>query len=287
MDPMKYEAFIGSQIFSECQLPRGGKYGTLTCTTTGIEFDNGKKYAVYPWSEISYLSVSAVDRKSGTATVLVKGPTTLAYFYGHHVTTTEFETLERIATALAKPSEVALQVELLVPPELADVVDGTGWAPPVGSKVSITIDEEKLTLRDFESVEYVLPLTALKNIQIQGYTSTKNFGLGGFGFDLETAAKSIAFARIVNRLTTRVKTWVLVSIESNLGRATLLFLNTSEMPVRHLFRPAQDRALELSSKPQDVHGDDLVSRLERITTLHEKGVLSDEEFKTMKEKLLQ
>jgi hypothetical protein len=156
----------------------------------------------------------------------------------------------------------------------------------VGSKVSITVDEEKLTLRDFQSVEYVLPLTALRSIDVHGSSSTKNFGLGGFGFDLKTAAKSIAFAKIVNRLTTKMKSWVLVSIESNMGRVTLLFPNAGEIPVRHLFRPAQDRALEFSNKPQGLQDDDLVSGLERISALHEKGILSDEEFKKMKEKLL-
>ena len=191
-----------------------------------------------------------------------------------------------VAERTFDPIERPKETEMLALPELVDVVDGTGWAPPVGSKVSITIDEEKLTLRDFQSVEYVLPLTALRSIDVHGSSSTKNFGLGGFGFDLKTAAKSIAFAKIVNRLTTKVKSWVLVSIESNLGRVTLLFPNAGEIPVRHLFRPAQDRALEFSNKPQGVQDDDLVSGLERISALHEKGVLSDEEFKKMKEKLL-
>jgi hypothetical protein len=174
-----------------------------------------------------------------------------------------------------------------VPLQFADVVDGTGWAPPVGSKVSVMIDAGAITLTDFESKRYALPLTDLVDVKIEGHTSKTGFRMIGGGFGLTGAAEGMAVAAIVNRLTSKVKSWVMVSIESNVGRVTLLFLESNAMQVRNIFRPAQDRALELLSSTDNREQNDLVSGLERITVLFEKGLLSDVEFATMKMKLLQ
>ena len=278
-------------MFEICQTAAGGKSGALVCTLTGIEFQSSKKNLIILWNEISCVKLE-LSRGAGTATLNVEriGARPM-WFQGRSITEDGYMTLEKIGAALGpeqnekRKTNSTVQTQT-VQTQVADVVDGTGWAPPVGTKVAVAVSEESITLSESQSTEYVLPLSALRNIAVEGHTSKTNFGLMGFGFGIKGAAESIAIARIVNRLTTKVKTWVLVSIDSPLGRATLLILNTNEAPIRHFFRAAQDKALELASKPQIGAKDDLVSALERITMLYENGLLSGDEFKKMKKKLL-
>jgi len=79
---------------------------------------------------------------------------------------------------------------------------------------------------------------------------------------------------------------VLVSVASDLGRVVLLILDVQEIPVKNFFRPAQDRALQLSRRVDDEFKDDLVTSLERIADLFDRGLLTEEEFLLMKKGLL-
>ena len=282
MDALEYGELIGTTIFSKCKLYGSGKNGELVASHIGLEFSRSRNSLILPWEKVDQFIPTWLRRHDGTAKVVVMAPSQYA-FYGREVSVAEFDKLPTIqnAAAIELISNAPVQQNLL-----ADVVDGTGWAPSVGSKVRVSFSGEALLLEDFQSTRFELPFKSLADVQIRGFTSKSSFGLFGGGFGLKGAAEGIAIAAIVNRLTAKSKTWVVVSVASDLGRVVLLILDVQEIPVKNFFRHAQDRSLQLSRRPDDGDKDGLVTSLERVADLYERGLLTDEEFLSMKKGLL-
>lgn len=282
MDTADYQDLIGITILSTCKLFGGGKSGQLVASEEGLVFTRSNKPLILPWVKVDQFVPSWLSRHKRTATVVVMAPNQYV-FSGRDVPAAEFDRLPTIKPSIVEESKTAAAVEQYL---WADVVDGTGWAPTVGSKVKITFADETLLLEDFQSTRFELPFNVLTDIQIRGFTSNSSFRLFGGGFGLRGAAEGIATAAIVNRLTAKSKSWVIVSVASELGRVVLLIIDVQEIPVKNFFRRAQDRALQLSRRDDEDGRDGLVTSLERIADLYERGLLRDDEFLAMKKRLL-
>ena len=282
MDASEYKDLVGTTIFSNCKLYGSGRNGQLVASNVGLEFTRSKKPLIMPWEKVDQFVPTWLKRDNGTAKVVVMAPSQYVFF-GRDVSVAEFDRLPTIQIPEAPEAKTNPTVQQHL---VADVVDGTGWAPSVGSKVKVSFSDETLCLEDFQSTRFELPFKSLGDVQIRGFTSRSSFRLFGGGFGLKSAAEGIAIAAIVNRLTAKSKSWVLVSVASDLGRVVLLILDVQEIPVKNFFRPAQDRALQLSRRVDDEFKDDLVTSLERIADLFDRGLLTEEEFLLMKKGLL-
>ncbi len=178
-------------------------------------------------------------------------------------------------------------VDEIVPQVIfVDVVDGTGWAPPVGSKVEVTLSPDQVVLRNSQSEEFRCALGDITDVHINGNTRTSGPRIFGGGFGVKGAIEGIAAATLVNRLTSKSHKWVTVTIAGRTGRVVLVAADMAELQMRAFFRPVQDRLIKLKSGSGAVQNEDLVTTLERLVSLHESGVLDDSDFELLKERAL-
>jgi hypothetical protein len=178
-------------------------------------------------------------------------------------------------------------VDAVIKTAKAHVMGGAGWAPPIGDNVSIEISDLELILRVTSLRVFRVPFSDLTDISINGFSSTTSAGLIGGGFGFKGAAEGILAATIINRLTTETKEWVIVNVIGKTGSVELLITNTQEMPVRKLFRKAQDGLVQSASPHLTESKDSIASSLERVIALFEKGLLTEVEFQAAKAKILE
>jgi len=167
------------------------------------------------------------------------------------------------------------------------VMGGSGWAPPIGEIVSIVISDVELLFRSTSKKIFRVEFSDLSEIEIKGFSSTSSFGLTGGGFGFRGAADGILAASVINSLTTRTKEWVIVNVIGKTGSVELLITNAKEMPVRKLFRKAQDGLVQSASPHLTESKDSIASSLERVIALFEKGLLTEVEFQAAKAKILE
>ena len=171
------------------------------------------------------------------------------------------------------------------------VVDGTGWAPPIGDFVSLLTLEKGIGFSRGYSrlISDPVPFSRLSTIDVQGYTKTKGGGFIGGGFGAKGALEGMAISTILNALTTKSSSWVIITIIGDGGSAVLRLDDAIQGDIRQRLRKARDQIVA-SAKPnralQPSEATDLVSRLERLARLRTDGLLTEEEFQSAKTALL-
>jgi hypothetical protein len=139
----------------------------------------------------------------------------------------------------------------------------------------------------------VVPLDSLSDVRVSGQSVTTGGGFFGGGFGAKGAAEGMLISTVLNGLTTKKTKWVTIGIVADGGWVDLRLANYGVLPVRSAVRVLADavsdrRSVEVPSPPPPGPDseEDLVSKLERLTTLRESGALSDEEFIAAKIRLL-
>lgn len=173
-----------------------------------------------------------------------------------------------------------------VPTVYLDVLDGTGWAPPVGAKVAVTIEDTKIVFQDSVGLKYVCLLKEVRDISVVAKDSVSGPRFFGGGFGVKGAVEGMATSVILNKLTRKSRRFIVVKILSDTGRSTLVAPDANDASIKTFFRNAQDRSLQLAGQSRESKPTDSISVLERLADLHTKGVLSDEEFSVIKSRIL-
>lgn len=283
MKPEDFEPFVGIRFFGSCKMGGRGKLGTLTATSTGIEFVNAKKNLLLPWDAITRVRPQMLIPEKEIGWLLV-ATSDVVEFLGMPMTESEYRVLLKLSQTLDERRQIRWKE--LEGGIAAEVVDATGWAPPVGTKVTITVAEDQIVLFDSESNRFELPAAELSNLIVRSYTKSSGTRMMGGGFGLLGVAEGMAIASLVSRLTAKSTSWVTVSIDSRIGRVVLVALHSSEVATKALFRKVQDRALENSNSIEREAGGGFIDEIERLSSLYEKGMLTTEEFQELKNALI-
>jgi hypothetical protein len=118
-------------------------------------------------------------------------------------------------------------------------------------------------------------------------TSTTGGGMIGGGFGVIGAAKGILLAGVFNALTTRSHTLTQTFIELYAGSRALLMVNWRFAPqeLQILLAPVYARLNASHQKPGPENqspNEDPILKIERLGSLRDKGLLSNEEFEKSK-----
>jgi len=167
----------------------------------------------------------------------------------------------------------------------AHVCDGSGWSPDIETNIGLEVLDDRLQLIVGDR-EIIVEYSKIVSIQVEGFVQKRNAGLTGGGFGTKAAIKGIYAAHLINTITTRTRKWVTVEIFANDGMVVLLLPNAEEVDIKKLFRKAQDSIVANSKKKKAHIEGTVVSELERLAALLEKGVLTKAEFLAAKEQLL-
>ena len=168
---------------------------------------------------------------------------------------------------------------------IGSVLSGAGWAPPVGRYCAVTVNSSQVTL-SWDGGQAVVSIENLKEIEINGHSSTSSAGIFGGGFGLQGAAEGMLVAGLINKMTTKTKTWVIAKITGLAGNVELFIPNSNALTANTFFRPALDAIATNSAVGKTPSDEGIVAQLERLAALVEKGLLTTEEFQAAKTKLL-
>ena len=286
-----WQGLIGNQVLMEhCKIFNAGKSGSLSTTDEGIVFDTGSKKTIFSWLDVVRINATGPSGAAGSSciSIYVRGVERCTNIYARNNSVVSVFTLQEIASAYqSENAGYASLAEKHGSAMRGHVLDGAGWAPPIGGVVSIEFSDVELKLRVTSSKTFSAPFSDLSDISINGFSSNTSAGLIGGGFGVKGAAEGILAATIINRLTSKTKEWVIVNVAGKTGSVQLLIPNTQEMPVRQLFRKAQDGLVESANPHLNESKDSIASSLERVTSLFEKGLLTETEFKAAKSKILE
>lgn len=299
--------FENCAILSECI--HKGKIGRLLTTNSEIVFEARDKKSG-DWSNVYRArlqdlkwisSVSSMGRHPQTNYLLhfagKAGMDYIEYFSVPQASGTDLSAMLRFTEYLDLrnlDSSNAFDQEVTF---TCQVVDATGWAPQVGAVVDLDLTETGLQListsMNGTARTSEVAYSDITKVDVEGFSKTTGAQVFGGGFGIQGAIEGMAAAAILNSLTTRSSNWVVVTIEARTGRAVLLIDGASEQEVKKYLRRARDAVLAASDSTVAVpssapdNSTDIVTRLERLSALFERGVLSDSEFAEAKGKLIQ
>jgi hypothetical protein len=125
-----------------------------------------------------------------------------------------------------------------------------------------------------------IPYERITDIEIAGGAVTRRGGFIGGGFGLEGAAEGMLVASLLNSLTTKTAVDTGLAIASVDGE---LLLNHNKIPRDDLRRRlsvmfTRFNAARHQGRDQPGSATDPMSQLERLAALHERGILTAEEF---------
>jgi hypothetical protein len=183
--------------------------------------------------------------------------------------------------AIAEGQEVTyFKPKKLEVPLKFSVVGGSGWdfCADECYTLMVTASCLKFTCADPQK-EIAILFDDLTAVEISGGSQTTNMGLVGGGFGLEGAVAGIAFAGIVNALTTTTVTNTYVRLAS---RESEVFIHTVQLdsaPLRLILSPAIVR-MEAGKLP--VPRISIASQIEQLHQLLKAGALTEQEFSRVK-----
>jgi hypothetical protein len=148
------------------------------------------------------------------------------------------------------------------------VVGGAGWAPTIGSRVTLHLYSDRLNLltTNGSSLFSSVPLKTLRDLKIKGHSQSRG---GGYN-----------------------RQWVTIDLAADGGWVQLQLERAEQSEIRDRFRMLADeivaqRASGEAQASQNTESDsDLVSSLKRLVKLRDAGAVNDEEFQIAKERLL-
>lgn len=169
------------------------------------------------------------------------------------------------------------------------ILDGIGWAPELGSMAVLILSKRRLEIgresfghHDLRPIDF----KDLQDLQIKGGHEEGDLGLIGGGFGVKGAAKGAAIATLINAATHYSNDWVDMTFADASGGVTLRFPGLKENEAIKMFRKAREAIHFRGSTPNNVEISSNVEELERLASLHERGLLSDTEFVTAKKRVL-
>jgi hypothetical protein len=113
---------------------------------------------------------------------------------------------------------------------------------------------------------------------------TRGGGFIGGGFGLKGAAEGMAIAAVLNSITTKSEIRSIIRWEARSLEAFFFTDTATPGDLRIQFSPVLGRIKQ--STPSEVSSADPLDRLERLAKMHQDGSLTDEEFSTMKRRLI-
>ncbi len=174
------------------------------------------------------------------------------------------------------------------------VLGGHGLGVPVNASVELVFTLDAVRLRQRGTDDTVVPYADIEAFEIGG-PGAKQTGGGFFGggFGLEAAAEGALIATALNMLTKRTTVDTVICLRT---RTAELFLHTSaetpdalRMRLSQVFNilRAQSTAQQAGSAASTGSGsDDVVDRLAKLADMLDKGLITSDEFATLKSTLL-
>lgn len=173
------------------------------------------------------------------------------------------------------------------------VIDGAGWAPPIGSIGNLAIYDDDFEIGTAGGQSRV-PLSEITEVRVDGQGVTTGGGFIGGGFGVKGATEGMLVASVLNALTTKRRQWVTIALGSPSGWVEVRLENFDLVIVRQALRVLADRAVA-NLQARSAHpvaeadvapSDDLVTKLERLARLKDSGALTDVQFDAAKDRLL-
>jgi hypothetical protein len=173
-------------------------------------------------------------------------------------------------------------------------MNGAGWAPQVGSLARLLLFEDRIeiTPRDQRSRPLSIPLRSLDDLRIDGrlLSNGEEFLDGRSG--VREADEGALGVTVLDTLTVRSQNWATIDLIARNGWVRLRLDGADAVRVRDDLRILADaivvpRPHEVTSSAETARTEmSVASLLEKLARLRDGGVLSDEEFRLVTEKLL-
>lgn len=168
-----------------------------------------------------------------------------------------------------------------------NVQGGVGWESLSGRELLLSLDSQCLFLTDLNAFsENSIPFNEVLNIEISGPGTTTTGGeFSGGGFGVQGFLVGAAASTVLNILTARTSTKTIVRIDTK-GAEIFLLIDTREPDeVRLLLSPVY-AATSLSETVYISNNNSQVDEILKLNSLRESGVISEDEFSTLKSRLL-
>lgn len=176
---------------------------------------------------------------------------------------------------------------------------GANVAIPVKAEVDLFFGADDIRVYRSPAFQDSTAITALSyasqfGVELSGPGRFKTGGgyIGG-GVGLVGAAEGMAIASVLNALTTRTQVISVIAVLSAEYEGFFLCQQHSPDELRHYLAPVFLRARQLGQRSSDyeqgqspIGAADFVATLERLASLHQAGVLTDEEFRQAKAQAL-
>jgi hypothetical protein len=180
------------------------------------------------------------------------------------------------------------------------IIDGGGWSPSIGSQVdlSLTSSSMKMIGEAGRGKTITVPFSELVEVEIDMHQSKRGGGFFGGGFGLQGAAEGMFEASVLNYLTTKFTSWYVLSIKGNSGWTIGAFgqdvsrsskSDSGLLEIKSSLRPLMDAVAKNQSRKtsrKGVTSDSVVDELARLAELKSSGMITDNEFKLAKNKIL-
>jgi len=294
---MEWKDLIGNVSFSleACKDGNYGLKGHLYANETGLVHQVKKYPDVFRWENITVVKAEIYDEDF---TVTIEGQVRFIRFSHYYRCPKLSDSPLDLLIRIREKFENEFQPKILEEPTSAkttetteptgfqaQVIDGSGWSPIVGSVVSVELSGKDI-LFNGESESIRLPIAKLTSLKIEGFSQTQDAGIEGGGFGVKKAIEGMFLASIANRLTRKTSNWVMMEIQTSKGMTVLRLPGATAIEVRKHFRKAQDAVITTSDVKETRTSSDFSEQLERITNLYEDGLLTPEEFAVAKKRLL-
>jgi hypothetical protein len=200
-------------------------------------------------------------------------------------------------TASSRPPSTPEEFPRLVVPRL-NVLDGAGWAPRIGSRIALFLYNVRFDLRESSSgtVLSSVELRTLEDVRIEGQSLRTGGRFIGGGFGAKGAIEGMAISTVLNKVTTKTHQWVTVDLVAEGGWVQFQLDGAEAFQIRDRLRVLSDevvlqrseraKALVNEQIEQPPAAMDLVSSLERLAALRDKGALTEDEFMALKAKVI-
>lgn len=177
-----------------------------------------------------------------------------------------------------------------------EFVGGAYLGIPQRAQVDLLFREDHLAIYSHPARENVgvlatIPFSDSLTLEISGPGKvTSGGGFAGGGFGLVGAAEGMAIAGILNALTTKSTIVTLITVADRAHEGFFVHTQTTPEDVRRTLSSAFVR-IRQHHHPAPLRravpaGEELISRLERLSAVHSAGALTDREFSAAKATVL-
>jgi len=169
------------------------------------------------------------------------------------------------------------------------VVGGYGWAPTAGTRITLAVCADCLKIATVPLTPIIVEMSyeRLVGFDFQGGAMSTGGGFFGGGFGVEGAVKGMLVASVLNSLTEKTTINTVVRISAVDGELYIHHGGALPDALRTLLARAVNAVAARGRSAAIPAGvADSVTRLEKLAKLHEGGALSDDEFRTAKQKIL-